>query len=159
MAEVKALVVFYSRTGITRKVAEAIAAALSCDCEEIIDTKAREGLIHYCGAIKDAIFKRRAPIAPPQRNPAEYELVILGTPVWAWTLSCAMRTYIQDNRAAFRTVAFFCTMGGSGDKSAFKVMGMLCGKDPVATLSLTESEVRAGDFGTKVAEFVKALRV
>ena len=35
----KYLVVFYSRTGVTKKVAQYLAQRLSCDCEEIIDKK------------------------------------------------------------------------------------------------------------------------
>jgi flavodoxin len=41
----KTLVVYYSRTGTTRKVAEAIAGILRCDIEEVVDTKKRSGIL------------------------------------------------------------------------------------------------------------------
>jgi len=40
---VKPLVVFYSRTGTTKKVGEALVDLLQCDNEELIDTKKRTG--------------------------------------------------------------------------------------------------------------------
>jgi flavodoxin len=43
----KALVVFYSRTGATKQVAEALAESLNCDSEELIDTKKRGGPLGF----------------------------------------------------------------------------------------------------------------
>ena len=53
----KTLVVFYSRTGTTKKVGENIAKILKCDSEEIFDTKDRMGVVGYMQAGKDAMFK------------------------------------------------------------------------------------------------------
>jgi flavodoxin len=39
------LVVFYSRTGTTMKVAEAIREALGCEIDGVEDTKGRSGVI------------------------------------------------------------------------------------------------------------------
>jgi len=46
----KALVVFYSRTGTTKQVAEALAQSLNCDSEELIDTKKRSGPLGFLSA-------------------------------------------------------------------------------------------------------------
>ncbi|MGE5791897.1 MAG: hypothetical protein ACM36B_04370, partial [Bacteroidota bacterium] len=51
----------------------------------------------------------------------------------------------------------FCTMGGSGAERVFATMAALCGKDPVATLALTDAEVDAGA-ARKIDAFVRALR-
>ena len=39
----RSLVVYYSRTGVTKKVAEAISQMLGADIEEIIDRRDRRG--------------------------------------------------------------------------------------------------------------------
>lgn len=47
------LVVFYSRTGNTKKVAEALARELKCDTDEILETKSRKGILGYIFAGRD----------------------------------------------------------------------------------------------------------
>ena len=41
MAEPRILVVYYSRSGTTRKIAEALFSALNCDLEEIVESRSR----------------------------------------------------------------------------------------------------------------------
>jgi flavodoxin len=43
MARPRILVVYYSRSGTTRKIAEALSEALACDLEEIVEDKSRAG--------------------------------------------------------------------------------------------------------------------
>jgi len=46
----KILVVFYSRSGRTKKIAEAISDILKCDKEEIFDLKNRKGIPGFLSA-------------------------------------------------------------------------------------------------------------
>jgi len=73
------LVVFYSRTGTTKKVAEAIATKLGCDIEEIIDTKSRRGLLGFLRSGLEATLKRLTTIEEIKNDPASYDVVIIGT--------------------------------------------------------------------------------
>ena len=50
----KSLVVYYTRTGNTKFVAETIAAELGSDIEEVVDIKKREGTLGYMSASRDA---------------------------------------------------------------------------------------------------------
>jgi flavodoxin len=148
---VKALVVFYSRTGMTRKAAEMIAADLGADLEEVCDTVDRSGVSGYLFAGRDATQKRLTKIKDVKYDPSGYDLVVVGTPVWAWTVSSPIRTYLSIYGPKFRECAFFATYGGSGGEGTFKDMGLLCGKAPKATLGLTAREVSSG-----AAERIKA---
>jgi flavodoxin len=142
----KTLVVYYSRTGNTRKVAAAIAAAAGADIEEIVEEKDRRGVRGYLAAGRDAVRKQQTPICAAARDPAAYELVIVGTPVWAFTVAPPVRTYLAAHAAALRRAAFFCTLGGSGADRTFRAMREVCGRAPAATLALTEKDVAAGRF-------------
>ncbi|MFA6134511.1 MAG: flavodoxin [Phycisphaerae bacterium] len=153
----KTLVVYYSRSGITRTVAQAIAAALGADLEEIIDTKDRSGALGYLAAGRDAMKRKPADIQPPQKDPAAYDRVILGTPVWAFTMTPAIRAYVERFRGGLKRVAFFCTQGGSGDQRTFAHLAELTGLQAEATLTVLEKEVKAGTHAAKVSEFVAAL--
>jgi len=156
--ERKILVVYYSRTGVTKKVGQAIAGALGCEQEEIIDRRDRMGPAGYMGAGRDAMFKRLTEIAPIKKDPSQYNLVIIGTPVWAFTMSAAIRTYLARNRDKFNSVAFFCTEGGSGGRRTFREMEVICGKQPVAVLELTQNEVLRNKFSDKLNTFTASLK-
>ena len=53
----RVLVVYYSRTGNTRFVAEAVAQSLEADIEEIKDGKNRMGIFGFLRCGYEAIFK------------------------------------------------------------------------------------------------------
>ena len=155
----KALVVFYSRTGATKQVAEALAESLNCDSEELIDTKKRSGPLGFLSAGKDAKAKKLTKLTDIKRDPALYDLVILGTPIWAGTLSSAARTYIANNKSKFKRVAFFCTHGGGESQQLFAEMEALCERRPVSILALQEKEVKTGAYQGKIREFVDGLQM
>jgi len=157
VAKSKTLVVFYSRTGNTKKVAEEIANALKCDIEEIIDTKDRSGASGYLASGRDAMKKKLTGIKEIKNDPSQYDLIILGTPVWAAKMSTPVRTYISQNKEKLKNVAFFCTMGGSGDVKTFVDMEEATGKKPAATMTVLAKEIKKAEYKAKVEKFVKAL--
>jgi len=152
----KALVVYYSRTGTTKKIAEVISKELKCDIEEIYDLKNRKGILGCIKAGRDAILKKLTEIKDIKNDSKLYDLVIIGTPIWSWNMSSAIRTYLNVNKTNFKNVAFFCTMGGSKGKT-FEHMEELCKKTPKALLELTTKEVK-GNYLFKVKEFVDDLK-
>jgi len=151
------LIAYHSRSGYTRRVAESLARRLRADVDEIQVVGERQGMLGYARCALEALGEVTPAIRLPRRTPAEYDLVVIGTPVWFWALSSPVRTFILEERRNFRRVAFFCTMGRSGAERAFETMAALCGKSPVATLALTDATVDAGAAG-QVGAFVRALR-
>jgi flavodoxin len=154
----KALVVFYSRTGVTKKAAEAISSTLKCDIEEIIDTKDRKGVIGYLTSGRDAMKKKLAEIKDTKYNPSFYDLTIIGSPVWAHHMASPIRAYISKNKVNFKNIALFCTMGGSGAESVLGEMGNLCGKDAISRLGLKTKDILSGQSDQKIKTFVDEIR-
>jgi flavodoxin len=109
----KILVVYYSRTGVTQGVAKDLAKSLNADIEQVIDLKNRSGIIGFIGGGKDATQKKMTAIGETKKNPADYDCIILGTPVWAGTITPAIRTYINKNKSSFKKVAVFVTAGST----------------------------------------------
>ncbi|AIF68472.1 hypothetical protein PAP_00125 [Palaeococcus pacificus DY20341] len=153
----KILVVFYSRSGNTKKVAQALAKALNADLEEIIDTKNRKGPFGFLRSGLDAMFKRLTKINEIEKDPSEYGLVIIGTPVWVGTISAPIRTYLHLYSDKLKDVAFFCTCDDSNGNS-FKHMEELCKEKPIATLEVKEKEVENREFTKKVEDFVRKIQ-
>lgn len=137
----KTLILFYSRTGTTKKVAEKLAPMLGADIEEISDNINRAGVSGYLISGRDAAFKKLTKINSISHNISDYDLVIIGTPVWAWTMSSPIRTLITEQGDKVKQVAFFCTQGGEGNQGALPDMAKLINKKPLSTLSLLTKKV------------------
>jgi len=153
------LLVFYSRKGTTKKIAEFISNSLNCEYEEIIDTKKRTGFIIgflKCGYA--ATRERLTTIKEFQKNPELYDLIILGTPIWNSRMTPAIRTYITNNLSKFKNVAFFCTEGGSGGPKTFESMAKLCEKEPLSTLEITKKEIKKEKHIDKINSFIQDIK-
>lgn len=154
----KILVAFYSRSGKTKKAAEAISSLLKCDKEEIFDTKSRKGISGFLSSGNDASLRSLTAIKEITNNPSLYDLVIIGTPIWASNVSTPIRTYLSLYQEDFKSVAFFCTRLGSDSKKVFDDMKNISQKSPIALLELTSREVIRGQYMEKVKEFIKDLK-
>ena len=154
----KTLLVYYSRTGTTKKIAEVIMEQLKCDLEIVQDVKSRAGALGYLRSGKEAATRSLTEIKPNSKNPSDYDLVIIGTPIWSWNMSSPIRTYLTNNKGSFKNTAFFCTMGGSGDERAFKEMAEISGKEATAALALKTVEVVKNEYLAKVEEFIRKIK-
>lgn len=153
----RTLVVFYSRTGHTRLVAEEIRNNLDCDMEEIFDTKNRSGMLGLLGLLKDRNQKFTV-LKDLKNDPSDYDLLIIGTPVWGDRVSIPVRTYIHQNQEKFKNVAFFSTAGGDKFDGVFKEMKELCQASPVKTLGVSGKALKDDTYKSKVAEFVEKIQ-
>jgi flavodoxin len=151
------LVVYFSRTGYTRRVAEEIARAAGADCQEIRERSSRRGFLGYWRSAREALRGTAIEIEPGSLNPRDYELVVLGTPVWAGNVSSPVRAYIARHRRDFARIALFCTEGGSGAEKVLQRMATLGDQTPVATAFFTDSEIDRGQHAGKLAAFVAAI--
>ncbi len=158
MSEKRVLVVYFSRSGNTHRVAEALATKLQAEIEEVTEPNDRSALTGYFGAILDVLFKRPAAILPARHDPATFDLVVIGTPVWASSVSTPIRAYLAAFKDRLPAVGFFLTLGGSGAKRTFAQMQALSGKPPLATCALTEREVKAGTIDARLSEFAGKLK-
>jgi len=154
----KILVVYYSRTGNSRKVAQAISNAFKCDIEEIVDSKNRKGIIGWLMAGRDStlgLFTKNRDITKPLDD---YDMVIVGGPIWAFTISVPVSTFLNDHGDKIKNAAFFCTEGSVGHENAFKKMASILGKDPAATLVVSEKELKNESYKGKISDFADQIR-
>ncbi len=152
----RTLIVYHSRTGHTRRVAQALGRRLDADLDEIRIVQPLDGIAGYAMCAIEAIAGLAPALRPMHRNPAAYELVLIGTPVWFWSLSSPARSWLERQPLKHR-VAFFCTMGGSGAQRVFATMQELTHRAPVATLSLLEAQVDA-QLDSRLDAFVHELQ-
>jgi DNA-binding transcriptional ArsR family regulator/flavodoxin len=80
---VRACLIFYSYSGITRGVAEGFRSATGCDLVEVRAKKAYTPLSVFTTGILRSRRMVSDPVEPEEIDVSGYDLVILGTPVWA----------------------------------------------------------------------------
>lgn len=115
----KAAVVYFSLEGNTKYVAEKIASELHADIIALKPLKpyptGKFSKYFWCG--KSAVFREAPALEPDQFDPARYDLIILGTPIWAGNFTPPIRTFIKNHKLAGKNVALFaCCSGGPTEK-------------------------------------------
>jgi flavodoxin len=157
----RTLVVYYSKTGNTKVVAEMIAKAMSADVERLVETQAkRGGLLGYLRSGGDAMRGRKSVIAVPKTRATDYDLIVVGSPVWGWDLAPAVRTYLSEADTATKRVALFCTMGSSGEAKTFRSMkGLLSQAQVIAELAIRQDALKAqAALRARIDEWVETIR-
>jgi flavodoxin len=113
----KTLVVFYSLEGSTRRVANLIREMMNADALELMPAKdsigsERDKFGKYLLGGKQAVMRETPELKPIDVRPEDYELIFLGTPVWAWTYAPALRTFFKEHAITNKKIALFCTHEG-----------------------------------------------
>jgi flavodoxin len=156
----KSLVVYYSRSGNTRFVAEKISQEIAGDIEEIIDKKRRKGLFGFVLSGYDATRGRATKIGEIKKSPEDYDLVVVGTPMWNKRITPAVRTYLRDNIFSEKRVALFCTNLGSEPERVFKTLKeLMSGCNFVGELTITNAQKDREETEKKISEWTKSLIV
>jgi flavodoxin len=160
-AQSKILVVYYSRSGTTRRIAELLASELGADIEPIREESAhaaRAGARGYVRSLLDALCHRRVPVAPPLHDVSAYDAVVVGAPVWASSAAAPAVAWLKAHGAQIRHLALFCSLGGRGSQPALEQMSKAAGKAPLAVCAITAHDLHRRIDGTKRQGFGHKLR-
>lgn len=153
----KILLAYYSRTGTTKRIAEEIKESIDCDIEELISVRNRSGMIGFLFSGKEGSQGVPADIKPIANNPADYDLVIIGTPIWSGNLSSPARRYLLDNAGKFKKISLFCTMGGNEYEKTFNEMEKICGLKSIANLAINGKEIAKSEYRSKLGEYISKI--
>jgi flavodoxin len=115
----KKLVVFYSYDRNTRFISNSIAKSIKADVLELkpINEMNSKGFLKYFWGGKKVLFKEKPKLQPFNKNPEEYDIIFIGTPVWAFTYAPALRTFFSNVVLKDKKIAVFCCHEGSMRKT------------------------------------------
>jgi hypothetical protein len=92
-----------------------------------------------------------------KKNPEEYDLIVLCTPIWAGNLTPAMRTYLKKHDLKGKKVAISICSGGLEQQKALDEMKELTSGKIVAILGITKDQVKDNSYKEHLVGFVKKL--
>ncbi|MCD7773550.1 MAG: NAD(P)H-dependent oxidoreductase [Ruminococcus sp.] len=116
----KALVAYFSASGVTAAVAKRLADSIGADIFEI------EPKTPYTKADLDWTNKKsrssiemndksfRPPVAKAVENMAEYDKIYLGFPIWWYVAPTIINTFLEQYDLSGKTIIPFATSGSSG---------------------------------------------
>ena len=153
----KVLVVYYTRTGNAKAVAEHIAKELNADIEKIVDKKARTGVVGSASAY----LRPRATteIEEMKHNPKDYDIVIVGGPIWWFSSVPAVNAFLSNYKEQINKAAFFYSFDKDSRNriSAFPDMEDFLGKSPVDTISIESRTIKDHSFKEDIEKFVSGI--
>lgn len=109
------LVIFYSYEGNTRLLAKAIAEAVGAGLLELKpkkDIKSKSWMKYFWGG-RQVVMKSKPELSPFDENPMDYNLLFIGTPVWAFTYAPALRSFFTKHKPTGKKIAVFCCHEGA----------------------------------------------
>lgn len=123
----KKLVVYYSYTGNTKMIAESIQKKLNCDILEIQPVKPYSS--DYQKVVDEeqnnSSTNKTPEIQKIDLKLDDYDEIIIGTPVWWYTIAPVIRTFLKENNLSGKTIKPFATNAGWLGQT-FKEIGRLC---------------------------------
>lgn len=110
----KPLVIYYSYRGNTKSIVDMIQKKIDADVlriETVVPYGSNYNQVVNQG--QDEVNRGYCPkLKPVDINLAQYDTIILGTPVWWYTFAPAMHTFLKSQNWKGKTVYPFATNGG-----------------------------------------------
>jgi len=151
----QSIIIYYSYTGNTKRVASFLGEHLrQMGAVEVVELKSLDEPDKFLGQAFRAFRHKRAKIDPASSDLKKYDLICLGTPVWAFAPAPAMNTYLdQCYGLEGKEVILFTTYGsGTGNTRCLNYMQEILSKKGARKLNRFSIQ----QFKVKDKEFVLA---
>ena len=140
----KCAVIYYSRSGVTKAIADKVAAAFDADMFFVEPEKAygnyASSVIRVIG---EKVGKKERLLKTPVSDFSAYDTIFIGFPVWAGTVPDFMQEYLREADLAGKRVIPFATAGANGRESSLNAIKSLCPKSNVTDYFYTSMTKRA----------------
>ena len=121
------IILYYSRSGNTERLAQRISNDLNCDMLKIEPEEAYGNYIASCFRV----IKENSKKIPPKfiteiPDLSSYDVVLLGFPIWAQDLPVFVSEFVNQCDVQGKTVIPFATFGGTGISWTTKTLERVC---------------------------------
>jgi flavodoxin len=116
------------------------------------------GWIGFLIAGFDATRGKETLIEETRFLPDNYDLIVVGTPIWNGRPCPAVRTYLRKNNLSTKKVALFCTLDGSGEgKAIANIRKLLPNGNIVGSLAVRKALENPGEVENKISAWCSSL--
>lgn len=147
---IRACVIYYSYTGVTRQVAEGIRNASGCD---LIEVRTKTPYSSFTAYTTGVLRSRRSvcdPIEPGEIDVSGYDLLVIGSPVWAWKPAPAINAAVKALRGCEGKMAVIFSTCINQPGEALPILGRALeerGVRVMAEISLNAEDAKNPDAG------------
>lgn len=150
----KKLVVYYSLEGHTKSLAEAIAQAIGADLLQITpkDDIPTSGFFRYLKGGSQVMKKAKPVLLPVGIAPEAYDLLFIGSPVWAGYYAPALRSLFDKWQLKDKKIALFTSHRGGKGKALEQLAESLYGNQIIGQQDFYERDANYVADAVKWAE-------
>ena len=151
------LVVYYTLSGNTEMAAKKIAEKLGADLMKIDTEKpmpksfAAQIIVGGGQVIMNHIPK----LKPLEKDPADYDEIILGSPIWNSKGVPAINAFLQDEKAAAKVTSLFFLSGGGDTKKGLEAITKKLPNMKNSVSLLDKKHQDSKDNDAKIQKFVE----
>jgi hypothetical protein len=156
----KILISYYSRTGTTEKLSLMLKEALSghdVDIERIIDSNLYSGIPGFVTAVFLSMARRSSRIIPPKKDPADYDDVVVMSPLWVGHISAPVRAYLNLYLKRIKNFSYICTAADISSDRTWKDLFTSFGCSPKNYLIVSKKAVLNSEVKNELDSFVGRL--
>lgn len=158
MRVTKTLVISYSHTGTSRKLARLLCAQQGWPAGEVLELRPRAGVSGTLRCVLDSLLRRRPPArydGPPLKD---FDSVVLIAPIWLGRVAGPMRSFVANYAESLPDIAVLSVMGSDATPAAAAEIARLGERTPLLAAAFTSREIEDGSCAARLKAFGDALR-
>ncbi len=152
------LIVYDSRTGTARQVAQRLAAQSGWALAEVGDLRPRAGFSGDARCVLENVLRMRASYRYEGPALDGFEQVIVIAPVWAGRLASPMRIFLADRLLFPVRLSAVCVMAARGAFNAIEEIAGLTSTLLAPVLALLQRDVASGLSQDEISGFIHQVR-
>lgn len=154
----KKLIVYYSLNGNTEYAAKLLAEKTGGDLIRLIPASqpAKQGPLKFIKGGFSALWHETPSLEPLNIDLNDYELIIIGTPIWAGTYTPAIGSFLKQYNLKDKKIAIFVSSSsGEGEKTIQQLKDKV--GSCISSVSLLDPLSHQDTAGKKIEEFANKI--
>lgn len=152
----KSIFIYFSYSGDNEKFAKVLESTLNCDILRLIPeneyTNSSIKILFQGG--NESLRKKTPSLKKYDFNPQDYDLIILGGPVWAWTFAPVLRSFLASVNLDNKNIVLTCSHRGSPGKTIEHLQELL----PESKILLTKELHAPVEDNSNLQDFIRQLQ-
>jgi flavodoxin len=156
------LILYFSYSGNCDFVAQQIKAQTSATLLrlELQDEKKHTGFLKYLWGGRMVMMNKKPALKPFTIDVNQYDLIIIGTPVWAGSPSPVFRSFFEQQPVTGKKIALFCCYAGNYGKTFATLKSTLPGNEFVGEIDFANpSTQKAPEFSKRLKDWLASLSI